>query len=169
MTEAKKYFADCKINGKKPRIELIGTGHTSHSFIEYLNHRAAQYRSKGQIVMDRKLRRFAKELQGCFSRDVHFDDLHADSLRTFEAYLIAQDNCNNTRHKKYKFLGEFFAHAMDEGIASGPNPFKKYKIPKEPVKKDKLTSDEIRAMELADLAEGPVNDARNFVPLFLLL
>jgi hypothetical protein len=88
LNEAKKYFADCKINGKRPRIDLIGTGQTSHSFIEYLLHRAKQYKSKGQIVMDRKVRRFAKELKDCFEKDILFDDLTADVLREYESRQV---------------------------------------------------------------------------------
>lgn len=76
--------------------------------------------------MDRKLRRFAKELRACFGRDVHFDDISDDTLRTFDAYLIGQGNCNNIRHKKYKFLGEYFTHAVNEEKATGRNPFKFY-------------------------------------------
>lgn len=161
VNEAKRYFADCALQGVEPRLELIGTGYSSHSFIEYLHHRASQYKAKHQIIMDRKLRRFAKELKECFNRDVHFDDINADSLRTFEAWLIDQGNCSNTRHKKYKFLREYYAHAIEEGKAHAPNPFKGYKIPKEPVKKEKLTKEELSRIENIDLAPGPVNDARN--------
>lgn len=160
VADINKYIADCELHGKPIRIDLIGSGHDSYSFTDYLEHRAKQYHASSKIVMDRKLRRFAKELRACFGRDVHFSDITDDSLRTLDAHLIAQGNCNNTRHKKYKFLGEYFAHAVNEGKASGRNPFKFYKIPKDPVQKEKLTLQEISKLEQADLT-GAVNDARN--------
>jgi integrase/recombinase XerD len=161
LAEIHKYIADCQLHNKKIRLDLIGTGQHSYSFTEYLDHRAAQYRSRGQIVMDRKLRRFAKELRDCFSGDVHFDDLNADALRTLDAYLVKAGNNNNTRHKKFKFLRQFFQQGFDEGKTDARNPFKEYKIAMTPVQKDRLTMEELKEIEQLPLSPGAVNDARN--------
>lgn len=161
LNEAKKYFAHCKIKGIEPRIDLIGTGHLSGSFIDYLNHRASQYKEKGQIVMDRKLRRFAKDLFACFKSDVFFDDLNQDALRTFEAHLIKKGNKNNTRHKTFKFLRQFYQQAIDDGKVEGRNPFKQYSIAVKPVKKEKLSKEEIQTIAELELQEGIINDVRN--------
>lgn len=161
LNDAKSYLAHCKIKGIAPRIELIGSGHSSRSFIEYLNHRAAQYKAKAQIVMDRKLRRFAKDLSACFKRDVFFDDINQDVLRTFEAYLIKKGNNPNTRHKTFKFLRQFYEQAIGDDKAEGKNPFKQYTILMKPVKKEKLSKEDIGKIENIPLASGPVNDTRN--------
>lgn len=160
LSEVLTYLNDCALHGKRIRLDLIGKVNPSNSFCKYLEHRATQYRAGGKIVMERKLKRFARELRECFATDVDFDFLSMDRLRDFDAYLINRENCANTRHKKFKFLSEYYAHAIEEGKAPPPNPFKKYKIPKEPVKKEKLTPAEIERIEKADLS-GPVNDARN--------
>jgi len=162
LNQAKRYIADCQIQGKPLRVKLIESGHTSHSFTEYLNHRAAQYRGKQKIVMARKVKRFAVELTDCFKRDVLFDDIDQDALRELENYLInTRKNVENTRHKKFKFLRQFFEQAIDDRKANGPNPFKKYIIPKKPVTNGKLTKKEIAAMENIDLAPGVLNNVRN--------
>lgn len=163
VDEAKKYIADCAIKGKRVNLDLIGEGKTSFSFCEYLRERAAQYAKRGQIIMDRKLRRFAKELEFCFGRDVLFDDLNAASLREFETWLMQspRENSANTRHKKFKFLRQFYQQAIDEDKHEGKNPFKNYVIGTTPVNKEKLTAAQITAIEQLQLAAGPVNDARN--------
>lgn len=162
LSDARRYFAECEMQKRPVRLDLIGTGRTSYSFTEYLEHRAVQYKAKGKIIMRRKVERFAIELRECFGRQqVFFDDITGDSLRNLENWLVEQGNVNNTRHKKFKFLGEFYGHAMDEGKATGPNLFKKYKIVKKPVKKEKLTEAEFKALEELPLRPGPVADARN--------
>ena len=160
-SEAKRYLADCKLHGKPVHLDLIGTGRVSYSFTEYLDHRAAQYKAAGKVVMKRKVSRFALELRDCFKREVFFDDVNLDWLRRLEQYHIDNGNVENTRHKKFKFLSEFYGHAVKEGKAPSPNPFKDYKIVTKPVKKDKLTEAEIKKIEDLPLSTGPVADARN--------
>ena len=159
--EIKKYLAECSMAGKPIRLDLIGTKNTSYSFSQYLLHRAAQYKSKGKIVMWRKLDRFKRELQECFGAEVFFDDIDQDKLRTYENWLIQKNNVENTRAKKFKFLRQFFQGAMDEGKVIGVNPFKLYKIASKPVNKEKLTAEEIKKIEELQITPGAVNDARN--------
>lgn len=157
----KKYLADCQLHDKPIRLDLIGTGRQSYSFTEYLQHRARQYEAAGQPVMHDKVSRFVKELKAARGGEVYFDDVTLDFLRELDRYMIDQKNVQNTRHKKFKFLSEFYAHAIEEGKAPLPNPFHGYKINPTPVKKEKLTAAEIAAIENIPLNPGPVNDARN--------
>lgn len=157
----KRYFADCQISGRKIKLDLAVEGKASYSFCDYLEHRAKQYAAKDQIVMDRKLRRFAKELKACAGADVPFDDITQDFLRNYEAFLIKAENVENTRHKKFKFLRQYFQEAIDDGRVIGTNPFKRYQIGTTPVKKEKLIMAEIKRLETLSLQPGPVNDARN--------
>ena len=159
--EIRRYLADCKLHGKPVHLDLIGTGKGSYSFTEYLDHRAGQYKAARKIVMDRKVRRFAFEIREAFGREVYFEDVNLDWLRRLEQYHIDCGNVENTRHKKFKFLSEFYAHAIEEGKAPSPNPFKKYKIVTKPVKKDKLSEADIKKLEDLPLTPGRMNDARN--------
>lgn len=161
ISEAKNFIATAQLQKKPLRIELIGKERDSFSFNEFLQHKRKQYVQKEQHVIARKVNRFDLDLKDCFKRELYFDDLNADLLHEFESYLIKKENVNNTRHKKFKFLQELYTQAVEAGKANLPNPFKAYKIAKKPVKKDKLTKEEIARIESLELQPGAVNDARN--------
>lgn len=167
--EINRYLADCQLHGKPIHLDLIGSGRTSYSFSDYLRHRSAQYLAagrasiseKGKVVMSKKVDRYVKELETVAARKVYFEDITLDFLRRLDQHLIECGNVENTRHQKFKRLGELYAQAISEGKASGANPFDGYKIPKRPASKQKLTLAEIRAIENLQLRHGSVNDARN--------
>jgi integrase len=181
VSQANNYFAECQLQKKNIHLELIGAQRSSYSWNEYLLHRAKQYGQKEMIIMERKVRRFDREFRvfntpfltykdlledeeagrPLRGNELYFDDLTGDLMRNFEAFLIKQGNVNNTRHKKFEFLGKFYADAVNEGKAEGPNQFKLYKIQQKPVKKEKLTEAEVKAIEDLKLKPGAVNDARN--------
>jgi integrase/recombinase XerD len=182
VSQANTYFATCQLQGRQVHLDLIGKKMHSHSWNEYLLHRAKQYGEKEMIIMERKVRRYDREFRvfntpGLTFADLledeqmrrplrgnqlYFDDITPDLMRNFDAFLIKLKNVNNTRHKKFEFMGKFYTDAMNEGKAVGPgNPFKDYKIAQKPVKKEKLTEEEVAAIEELKLKSGPVNDARN--------
>lgn len=180
-SQAKAYFADCKLKNRPIKLDLIGKAKAGYSFNAFLKHRAAQYADKEFFDMEAKTRRFDKELRVCFTegltfddlnddelkkkplrgREVYFEDINQDMLRQYEAFLIKLPNTNNTRQRKFEFLGKFYQEAIRDGKAQPPNPFKDYKIPNKPVKKEKLTEEELKAIEDLKLKPGPLNDARN--------
>jgi integrase/recombinase XerD len=161
VADINHYLADCKLHGKPIKMELIGSGRLSYSFTEYLLHRAAQYKAAGKIIMDRKVRRWALEVLAVGGGNVYFEDLTPDFLRRLELQMIEAGNVENTRFKKFKFLHQFYAKAILEGKAQLPNPFAEHKIPVKPVKKDKLTGAQIKALEELQLPPGELNNARN--------
>lgn len=181
IAQAKNYFAHCQLQNKPIHLDLIGRERLSYSWNEYLLHRARQYGEKQQYVMERKVRRYDREFRvfntpGLTFADLlddermkrplrgnqlFFDDITPDLLRNFESFLVGLGNVNNTRHKKFEFLGKFYADAIKEEKAQGPNHFKDYKISQKPVKKEKLTDAEVQAIEALQLKPGAVNDARN--------
>lgn len=181
VSQAQQYIAECNLHRKPIRLDLIGKARQSYSWNEYLLRRADQYGENEMIVMEQKCRRFDREFRvfntpgltfadllederlkrPLRGNDLYFDDLTQDLLRRFEAFLIKQGNVNNTRHKKFEFLGKFYTDAVNDGKALDPNPFKLYKITTKPVKKEKLTEAQITAIEGLKLKPGPVNDARN--------
>jgi site-specific recombinase XerD len=179
--QAEQYIAECNLHKRPIKLDLIGKSRTSYNWNEYLLHRADQYAAKEMIIMERKVRRFDREFRvfntpgltfddldedirqkrPLRGNELYFDDLTVDLLRNYESFLVQQGNVNNTRHKKFEFLGKFFNDAINDGKAEGPNPFKLYKIGTKPVKKEKLSEAEIKAIEDLQLKPGPVNDARN--------
>lgn len=181
VSQAQQYIAECNLHRKPIRLDLIGRARQSYSWNEYLLRRADQYGEKEMIVMEQKCRRFDREFRvfntpgltfadlledermkrPLRGNELYFEDLTQDLLRQFEAFLIKQENVNNTRHKKFEFLGKFYTDAVNDGKAEDPNPFKLYKITTKPVKKEKLTEAQITAIEGLQLKPGPVNDARN--------
>lgn len=160
ISDAERYYADCMLYNRPVNIALIGTGQTSHSFNQYLMHRSKQFKAKGQIIMSKKVNRLIIELQECFG-ELYFDQINQDALRKLEAWQIDQGNANNTRVKKFAVFRQFYEHAIIDGKAPSPNPFKAYKIVSKPVKKEKLSVQEISDIENLSLQSGPVNDARN--------
>lgn len=181
VAEAKQYLAECKLHKRPIRLDLIGKGQKSHSWNDYLIHRASQYGEKGMVSTERKALRSAREFFVFNTPDLTFDQLidderagrpmqgnptyteeiNADLLRDFDAFLVKLGNDNNTRRKKFKFLSTWYQGAIKDGKASEPNPFKEHKINLKPVKKAKLTEAEVLAIEQLVLKPGPVNDARN--------
>lgn len=180
-SQAKAYIADCKLKNRPIKLDLIGQQRASYSFNAFLLHRAKQYAAAEMFVMEAKVRRFDREFRVCFTsgltfedldedtrlkrplrgNDIYFDDINQDLLRVYETFLINQGNVNNTRHKKFEFLGKFYTEAINDKKAEEPNPFKLYKIQSKPVRKEKLTDEEMKAIEALQLKPGPVNDARN--------
>lgn len=181
VSEAKQYIAECKLHKKPIRLDLIGKARQSYNWNEYILRRADQYGEKDMIIMERKARRCDREFRvfntpGLTYADLmederlkrplrgntlYMDDVTPDLLRRFEAFLVKQGNGNNTRAKKFEFLGNWFQDAIKEGMVEGPNHFRDYKIQEKPVKKEKLTEAEVKAIEDLQLKPGPVNDARN--------
>ncbi len=169
LAEIRRYFAECELRGQPVRIDLIASGRTSYSFTDYLRGRSVQYLAagkqsiaeKGKIIMSQKVDRYVKELEAVYGRQVYFEDVTLDFLRQLEQSMIEAGNVENTRHQKFKRLGEFYAQAITEGKATGSNPFDAYKIPARPARKEKLSAEEIAAIENLELKPGPVNDARN--------
>lgn len=161
INQAERYFAQCHTTGEAINLNMVGKGPHGASFNEYLIHRAKQYDKKEMIIVARKTRRIEKELTECFKGEMHFGGITQDLLRDYDAYLVQIGNAPNTRHGKFKFLKQFYFQAVQEGKAKDPNPFNFYKINTVPVRKEKLTIQELKVIENLQLQDGPVNDARN--------
>lgn len=168
LTKAKRYFRDCRISDVPIDLELVFKEIKSHSWTDYLRHRAKQHEEAEQIEMKLKCDRFAKEFVRCFGRDIYFSELTQDNLRKYDAWLMKENpetskkaNSANTRKKKFEFLGKYFNNAIDDKKVIGENPFEKYSIKGTPVKKDKLTIDQIKAIEDLDLKPGILRLAKD--------
>lgn len=159
INQAKRYFADCAINGRSVNLEKVFVKQASANFGEYLLRRAGQYKEKGKIIMWQKLTRYEKEIHECFGK-LFLDEINSDKLRALENYMINNGNKSNTIAKKFSILRQMFSGAVREGLYSGLNPFDTFKIQTYPAKKEKLSIEEIKAIEELELT-GVYNDARN--------
>jgi integrase/recombinase XerD len=161
LLAAKRYFRDCRIAGTQIDLELVFKTVKSHSFTAYLTHRAKQHAQADQVEMKTKLTRYVKEFELCFGKEVLFSDVTQDFLRTYDSFLIALPNVPNTRAKKFEFLGKYFGNAISEKKHYGDNPFKSYRFTLTPAKKEKLTTDQIRALENLHLTNDTLIFARD--------
>lgn len=160
LSKAKHYIADCKIKGIPIDLELAFKQIKSHSFTSYLQKRADQYKARDMLVMETKTKRFRKELLDHFGREVYFSDLTRDNIISFDTYLIKLPNSPNTRIKKYEHLRKFFNAAKKEGLTNGDQPFD-LKINPEPIKKVKLTREQVTKLENLELKPGMERLARD--------
>jgi len=181
INDANAYYAECRLKGRPVNLDMIGRERKSYSFNDYLLHRAAQYEKSEMIIMMRKARRMDRELRLFVNPDltekeiklaegkkeplpgkhVYFDDITPDFVREYDTWLIGRGNGNNTRRLKMEFAGHWYKDAIKDGQARDPNHFREYRIPETEVKKPKLSFSDIQAIEKLELADGPVNDARN--------
>lgn len=160
LAKARKYFGDCVLNDRPIKLNKVFLKTGSANFADYILHRSGQYKAKGMVIMWQKLSRFEKELNECFDSKLFLDEVTTDNLRTFESYLVKNGNHANTIAKKFRFLKQLYQSAIDEGLHTGINPFKTYKIVTYPTKKEKLQLADIETIEKLDLT-GPYQDARN--------
>jgi integrase/recombinase XerD len=166
LARIRKIIADCSLNSRPFLLDMLEPESSrSRGFAEYLRKRAEQYYQKGQIIMRRKLKRFAFEIEQCFGRDVHFNEWSKDKVQQLDTYLIKLPNKANTRLKKFSFYHQFYIEAVEQGMAPLPSPFKKPGIMAEPVKKEKLSEKELKALAEVELSNINVQMARD---LFML-
>jgi site-specific recombinase XerD len=168
LLAAKRYFRDCRLDNVPIDLELVFKAVKSHSFTAYLLSRSAQHKEAGELEFMFKSKRFAKELTLCFGRDIYFSEVNQELLRTYDAWLKKdlpeidkKANNPNTRNKKFEFLGKYYANAISDGKAREPNPFKEYQIKTTPVKKEKITIEQLKAIEALPLRPGPAKLARD--------
>lgn len=148
-------------------------------FSDYLKSRATQYDEEKKIKHARKVRSWLYNLQECFNTEklptnitedqkkkiidkvpVPFE-LNADDMRKFNVYLKNTGNAANTINDKFAKLGQLFDSAIKERKTNAENVFERFNAPKKPVHKEKLTKEEIAAIEQLQLSKGSLDDTRN--------
>lgn len=161
LAQAKKFYAQCQLDGRRIDLKLFGSFKSSHSFITYLRTREKHYDEKDMVIMRRKVARLILELTGCFGQEMYFEDFTLDALRQFDVFLTNAGNNDTTRHKKVKILRQFFQTGAKECSYHGPNNFALFKIKAKPVRKEKLTIEEFRSIEELKLKDGPLKHTRD--------
>lgn len=153
LSQIKKYISTHKVYN----LQEVFKESAGNSFPGYLTHRANQYREAGKHSASVKLTRLAKEVRAAIG-EITFSEITGDHLRKLNIHF---KNHQNTKHKKFSTLGQLFTNAIDEGRTTPPNPFKKFKVEQVPTKKEKLTIEELEALEKAELPDKATELARD--------
>jgi integrase/recombinase XerD len=164
LLKAKRYVADCRIKNIPLDLSLVFQQVKSHSFTAYLQHRYIQHNKADEVEMGFKAKRFVKELNDCFGREIYFSEVNEDLLRQYDSWLKTvpkKPNQVNTRAKKFEFLGKYFNNAIDEGKAYGKNPFKSYHFSTVKPKVEKLSPAQFEALETLDISDSFVRLCRD--------
>ena len=157
--EAKRKEVLARIDDKAGYIKAKGASLSSLS--KYLDKRALQFKAAGRIDMYRKIKRQKTEIEEMAGREVFFQEINLDWIRSYQAYNAREyGNCNNTIMRKIKNLRTLYKQAIADGVADYPNPFEGYKLHFDPVNKDKLTREEIERLEALTLS-GIMDVARD--------
>jgi integrase len=93
----------------------------------------------------------ADEFKDVAGREIFTREIDAAFIRKYSLLCKERGNVKNTVMRKLKNLRTIFDQAIHEGVASGPNPFREFKISFDPVKKDKLSIEEIGRIEALEL------------------
>lgn len=84
---------------------------------------------------------------GVFKRNVTFDELDISLINKYEKYLTGQGLAVNTISNRMKILRKAVTLAIDEGLLK-TNPLQNYRRKREPGKREFLTIDELRLLEM---------------------
>jgi integrase/recombinase XerD len=131
------------------------------SFSDYLHGRIMQFQSIHKLIHASRIDNMVKDMKACLKRDNVPFELSEEDVRTFYAYLMNIGNTGNTIQNKFKLLRQLYNSARKEGKTTEVNPFEGFKVNKKPVHKEKLTKEEIEALEHVVLPPGLLNNSRN--------
>ena len=160
-TDAKRVSLDLKgaRTGRPSALavkrELKGEG--SSAFFPFAETYAAGQERRGKYwewkkvnVLLSKLRAFHK------NQDLSFADIDRTFLERFDQYMREEKkNGQNTRAKNLQVLHRIVKAAVREGIVRpGDDPFYHFTVKTAPTTKEKLTIDEMEALERLDLDAG---------------
>ncbi len=111
----------------------------------------------GQYWERKKYTTTLRKLRACLGEEIDFADLDREALRRFEVYLRDRvGNRPNTRRKEFARLRRVVRQAVKDGVIPPEKDALAYfDLPKaeRPVRR-KLTLEEVRALEAADLEPG---------------
>lgn len=161
LAEARKAAIDLRADGRKSstataiKHKLEGESHSD--LFGFSANYAEEQRLKGRYwewrkvnVLIRKLRAFAK------GGELAFAEIDTRFVERFESYMRKEcGNATNTVAKNLQILQRMIVKAAKDGlISAGDNPFLYYKIKTEKTTKDKLTIEEVDALEALELESG---------------
>ena len=141
-------------------------GDRNKSFITFANEYRDKFLAAGSVGTYKSYKSILTKLEDHLNKkDLLFADVTVQFLQDYKAHLQSIDNKVNTIHKNLKSIRAiYYAAIAQQIIPMEKNPFFVFKLTQDNnVKKDKLTVEEIVAIEKLKLNEGSlIWHARNF-------
>lgn len=137
----------------KNAVDRKSTG----SFTNYFRNYLEQLKREGKTgTHDKALATFSKLNQYTRERNLSFNEVDTDFLRTYERYLRDRvGNGVNTIHSNLKIFRMLFNLAFREGIITATqNPFLRFKLRTEKSQKEYISEDELRRLEEIQIPEN---------------
>lgn len=119
----------------------------------------ANYFSENESSWYYRLRSIKKELLECWGKDMELNEITLKEVEQYQFFLNKRGNSNNTIAKKMKTVRTLIKKKMELGEYVGKNSFAALKMNLTPVRKEKLTWEELRALEEVKLV-GKIDDVR---------
>ena len=133
-------------------------GRASGDFLAYADRHAAAYRTRGQIREWKRQKAVFRKLREWANGHLSFDQLTPRTLKDYETHLLGLGNKPSTVNANFRVIRTAYYAALREGEApKGRNPFDLFTlIKKNAPDRPKLTAEQVRAIEEADLGgHGP--------------
>lgn len=148
----KKAWATNKI--ERDDFDITKEDKQCRSFCDFLFNQAISYEKRDMIfksVYVARMHREFKEIVG----DIYADEITPVVVSKLDEYFIKCNNAPNTRAKKIKTFREQFRLFKKASGLNVANPFEDYKVKGSKVSKEKLTEEDIEAIEKLKLTGWP--------------
>ncbi len=159
MSEYQNLLYQCLKEGRDI-IDAVDKNKKIGSFNSWFRIVLERKRSIGKNEYARKLENVLNDIEVCFDGHQSFQNMNREWINKLHTYLLGKGNGANTIFKKMKVLRQMFENARKEGLTNAPNHFYGYKLKKTPVKKEKLSVEEVKLLAMTPM-KGRMNDVRN--------
>lgn len=125
-------------------------------FHAYADQIADQFERQGKIYSARRYRSICGKVEALTGRPFPFTGVTPAFLREYETHLIeVYENAVNTVASNMRCIRAVLYRAIKDGLLDqGANPFFQYQIKTERPDRERLSIDQVLAMEAIDLEEG---------------
>jgi len=144
-------------------------GKAPDSFFKYAERYRERLESSNKIGTLRKVKSILLKMKKYTGgQDLLFDHITVTWLREYENYLRTElGNKTNTVSSNFRTLRVIINLAINEEVISDElNPFKRFRLTTEKVKKDYLTEDELMMLESASLQAGSKKELHRDMYIF---
>lgn len=144
-----------KLSAEAVKKELQGRG--ASQFLPFAEAYAEEWLAKGKYWEWRKIHVVINKLKSFVGGDdLAFSDIDNAFLVRFSRYMRERlKNRTNTVAKNLQILHRIIKRAVQDGlVAPGDDPFLYFSVKTEPTTKEKLSIEEVRALEALDLPLG---------------
>jgi len=144
-------------DGLRSKLQQTQKEHTE-DFLGYCDGLLSEFERRGQIATHRAYRTAVRKLRSYVRKhrgwsELPFDEVTVPLMRGFQTYLVEElGNKPNTVHKNMASIRTLLYYAIKDGrFPQERNPFFQITLRKEKVQKDKLSIEEIEALEALEL------------------